>query len=221
MLGLSSPATLRVEILDSQNETWFKLEFEKVALKRRMVRNFQPKLVPKEKVSRILSLALHAPSAGFSQGWAFVVVQDANLRKQIGDLQGEADFYAGKRFHKFVSEAPVLIVACASEKMYHDRYREPDKLKDDGTEIDWPTPYWHFDIGCACMLIFLAAVDEGLASAFTGVFRVQEMKKLLSIPDHFHPVGVISIGYGAKDIKSPSLKRGRRTIEQVVHYERW
>ncbi|MGA3109634.1 MAG: nitroreductase family protein [Candidatus Bathyarchaeia archaeon] len=197
------------------------MEFEKVVLKRRMVRNFQPKPVPKQVIHKILELALHAPSAGFSQGWAYVVVQDEKLRKQIGDLQGETDFYATRRFHRFVSEAPLLIVACTSEKIYHDRYRESDKLKEDGTEIEWPTPYWHFDIGTSCMLIFLAAVDEGYASAFTGVFRVQEMKKLLGIPEHFHPVGVISIGLPAEGVKSPSLKRGRRSLEQVVHYEHW
>jgi nitroreductase len=197
------------------------MEFEKVVLKRRMVRNFQPTSVPKEVVDRILGLALHAPSAGFSQGWAYVVVQNERLRKQIGDLQGETDFYASRRFHKFVSEAPLLIVVCTSEKMYHDRYREPDKLNKDGTEIEWPTPYWYFDIGSSCMIIFLAAVNEGYASAFTGVFRVQEMKKLLAIPQHFHPVGVISIGLPAADYKSPSLKRGRRSLEQVVHYEHW
>jgi nitroreductase len=71
------------------------------------------------------------------------------------------------------------------------------------------------------MTIFLAAVNEGYASAFTGVFRVQEMKKLLAIPEHFHPVGVISIGLPAADIKSPSLKRGRRPLEQIVHHEHW
>ena len=201
--------------------TGLQMEFEKVVLKRRMVRNFQPKPVPKQVIDKILELALHAPSAGFSQGWAYVVVQDEKLRKQIGDLQGETDFYATRRFHRFVSEAPLLIVACTSEKIYHDRYRESDKLKEDGTEIEWPTPYWHFDIGTSCMLIFLAAVDEGYASAFTGVFRVQEMKKLLGIPEHFHPVGVISIGLPAEDVKSPSLKRGRRSLEQVVHYEHW
>jgi nitroreductase len=71
------------------------------------------------------------------------------------------------------------------------------------------------------MIIFLAAVNQGLASAFTGVFRVNEMKKLLGIPEHFHPVGVISLGYPADDVKSPSLKRGRRPLNQVVHYEHW
>jgi len=186
-----------------------------------MVRNFQAKQVRSESIDRILASALHAPSAGFSQGWAYVVVTGQNLKKQIGELQGELDFYAEKRFHKFVSEAPVLIVACASEKMYHDRYREADKLKEDGTEIEWPTPYWYFDIGCACMLIFLSAVNEGLAAAFTGVFRVADMKRLLGIPDYFHPVGVISIGYPAPDRRSPSLKRGHRPVREVVHYEHW
>ncbi len=186
-----------------------------------MVRNFQRTSVPADKINGILELAQHAPSAGFSQGWAYVVVTEEGLRKMIGKIQGEEDFYANRRFQKFVSEAPVLIVACVSEWLYHERYREPDKLQEDGTEIEWPVPYWYFDVGCACMLIFLAAVNEGLAAAFTGVFRAGEMRKLLGIPEHFQPVGVISIGYPAKDVKSPSLKRGRRPFSQVVHCERW
>ena len=197
------------------------MEFEKLVRKRRMVRNFRPDTIRADLINGILELALHAPSAGFSQGWAYVVVTEKELKKKIGELQGEVDYYASSRFHKFISEAPVLVVACTSEKIYHDRYREPDKLNEDGTEIEWPTPYWFFDIGSACMLIFLAAVDKGLAAAFTGVFRVDQMKQLLGIPDHFHPVGVLSIGYAAKDVKSPSLKRGRRPIKDVVHYEHW
>jgi len=112
-------------------------------------------------------------------------------------------------------------VVCTSEQLYHERYREPDKLNDDGSEIEWPVPYWYFDIGCASMLIFLAAVNEGLATAFTGVFRTDEMRQLLGIPTKFHPVGVISLGYPNKDIRSPSLKRGRRAVTEVVHYEHW
>jgi nitroreductase len=112
-------------------------------------------------------------------------------------------------------------VACTSEQLYHDRYREPDKLQENGTEINWPTPYWHFDVGCACMLIFLTAVNEGLATAFTGVERIAELRELLGIPEHFHPVGVISLGYPAKDVKSSSLKRGRKPFKEVVHDGHW
>jgi nitroreductase len=185
-----------------------------------MVRNFQREPVAAQVVERILKLAQRAPSAGFTQGWAYVVIADESTKKKVGQIQGEEDYFS-KRTHKFVSEAPVLIVACTSEQLYHDRYREPDKLQEDGSEVHWPTPYWYFDVGCACMLIFLAAVNEGLATAFTGVERIGELRKLLGIPEHFHPVGVISLGRPAKDVKSSSLRRGRKPFKEVVHYERW
>ena len=185
-----------------------------------MVRHFSTERVPMSTVNHILELAQHAPSAGFSQGSAFVVVTKDETKRRLAELQGEGD-YAKSGFDRWISEAPVALVACVSEKLYHDRYNEPDKLNEDGKEIEWPTPYWHFDIGAGCMIILLAAVDSGLAAAFTGVFDVSGMRELLGIPAHFHPVGVISIGRGAKDVRSPSLKRGRRPAVDVVHYDRW
>jgi nitroreductase len=195
------------------------LDFEQAVLRRRMVRHFTAKAVPKNAIDHILELALHAPSAGFSQGSAYVVVTNRATKLKVAEIQGEKD-YAAAGFHSWISEASVDIVACVSEKLYHDRYNEPDKLVD-GREIEWPTPYWFFDIGAGCMTILLAAVNAGLAAAFTGVFDPKAMKSLLGIPDHFHPVGVISIGHPAKDRRSPSLKRGRRPQVQVIHYERW
>jgi nitroreductase len=185
-----------------------------------MVRHFTDEQVPKQVVDNILNLAQHAPSAGFSQGSAYVIVTDRETKAKVAKLQGEDD-YNTAGFHKWISEAPVAIVACVSEKIYHDRYNQPDKLDKDGREIEWPTPYWFFDIGAGCMIILLAAVDAGLAAAFSGVEDVKGMRSLLGIPDHFHPVGVISIGHRAEDVKSPSLKRGRRKPEEVVHYGRW
>lgn len=196
------------------------MEFSEAVRKRRMVRHFTTEKVPMETIDGILDLAQHAPSAGFSQGSAFVVVTDPEMRLKIGELQGEND-YSSAGFHRWISEAPVDIIACVSERTYHDRYNEPDKLDDKGNEIEWPTPYWFFDIGAGSMVILLGAVDEGLAAAFSGVSRVEEMKELLGIPAHFHPVGVISIGHGDKDKKSPSLKRGRRPRSDVVHYGHW
>ena len=196
------------------------MEFQKAVRKRRMVRHFAGDSVPMETINQILELAQHAPSAGFSQGSAYVVVTDPELKKEVAKLQGEED-YSTSGFHRWISEAPVAIVACVSEKLYHDRYNEPDKLNEEGKEIEWPTPYWFFDVGAGCMIVLLGAVDAGLAAAFTGVFDVPRMKKLLGIPPHFHPVGVISMGRGAEDVKSPSLKRGRRQWSDVVHYDRW
>src|SRR3989337_2010472 len=181
------------------------MEVAKVVAKRRMIRTFKPDPGPKRSLDKILRLAQHYPSAGFSQGVAFVVVTDQRNRERM------------QKLNRLRGNAPLMIVPCVSEKIYHDRYHEPDKIQPDGTEIEWPVPYWIFDVGCASLIILMAAVDEGLAAYFAGAFRPEPLRKELGIPDHFSPVGVISIGYPNlnKDIPSPSLKRGRRPFNEA------
>ena len=53
------------------------MEFRDVVRRRRMVRNYDPdRPVPTEVRDRILEHAIRAPSAGFSQGWSFLVLED-------------------------------------------------------------------------------------------------------------------------------------------------
>jgi nitroreductase len=196
------------------------MEFRAVVKRRRMVRHFTPEPVAPEAIDRILNLARHAPSAGYTQGQSFVRVTRPELKRAIADLCGEQHYVAGG-FDPFISEAPVLVIPCTSEAAYHRRYQEPDKVRDDGREIDWPVPYWHMDIGCAVMVVLLAAVDEGLAAGFAGAHDLDALRALLNIPAEVTPVGVIAIGHGAPDKPSPSLKRGRRPWADVVHQEGW
>lgn len=196
------------------------MEFAEAVRKRRMVRNFSPDPVAPEAIERILALAQHAPSAGFTQGQSFVVVTDAATKRAIAGLCGEEEYVSGG-FHPFISAAPVLLVACTSEAAYHQRYQEPDKIGPHGEEIVWPVPYWHMDIGCSVMVVLLAAVDEGLAAGFAGAHDLDALRALLGIPAEVTPVGVIPIGHRAADVPSPSLKRGRRSAAEFVHHERW
>ena len=53
------------------------------------------------------------------------------------------------------------------------------------------------------------------------VLDLAAVRALLNIPDDVTPVGVISIGHGAPDMRSPSLKRGRKPWEDYVHREGW
>ena len=69
--------------------------------------------------------------------------------------------------------------------------------------------------------VVAAAVDEGLAAVFAGASDLGALRALLGIPEEVTPVGVIPIGHPAPDVPSPSLKRGRRPLESVVHWERW
>ncbi len=77
--------------------------------------------------------------------------------------------YADIGYHRWVSQCGAQFIPCISERLYHERYQQPDKLED-GKELTWPVPYWWMDIGCTVMLIILAAIDEGLASGFAGPF---------------------------------------------------
>lgn len=196
------------------------MEFKQAALRRRMVRNFSDRGVDPEAIERILDLARRGPSAGYTQGQSFLVVTQPETKASIAQLCGEAEYLA-KGFDPFISGAPALIIPCTSEAAYHRRYQEPDKTGDDGAEIEWPVPYWFIDVGCAVMLILLGAVDEGLAAGFAGAHDLDALRQLLGIPADVTPVGVIPIGHPAPDKRSPSLRRGRKPKEEVIHHESW
>jgi nitroreductase len=193
------------------------MEFIDVVRKRRMVRHFTPEPIAPEVIERMLELARHAPSAGFTQGQSFVVVTQPHLKQAVARLCNEEE-YVADGFHPFISEAPVVVIACTSEAAYHRRYQEPDKVMEDGSEIKWPIPFWYMDIGCAVMILLLAAVNEGLAAGYAGVTSIDNLgalRELLGIPAEVTPVGVIPIGHRAQDKPSPSLKRGRKSDEEV------
>ena len=196
------------------------MDFADVVRKRRMVRNFTDEPVPRETLERVIAAAQRAPSAGFSQGVVFVTVTKPETRATIGDLAGEAG-YVEAGFDPFISGAPVQVVVCVNEQIYHDRYREPDKVDDEGNEIYWPVPYWHTDAGCSLMLLLLAAVNEGLGTAFVGVWEQVKIQELLGIPAAYVPIGVAMIGHAAPDKRSGSLKRGFRPLDAIWHQEQW
>ena len=185
-----------------------------------MIRNYLDKPVDRASIERIVSLGRRGPSAGFAQGQYLVVVTDATVRREIARLADE-DAYAAAGHPRWISTAPVHIVVCTSEDDYHARYREPDKLNADGTEIDWPVPYWYVDAGAVMMTLLLAAVDEGLGAGFFGVHRLDGIRALLGIPEGKVAIGVVTVGHPAGDQPSGSASRGWKPLEEIVRWERW
>ncbi len=195
------------------------MEFAEVVKRRRMVRNYRDEPVDEEAVRRILDIARRAPSAGFSQGQAFVVVTDPSRRRRIAELAGEPEYVAAG-FDPWISRAPVHVVVCVSEAIYRARYDEPDK-NPRGEPHDWPVPYWWVDAGASLMLVLLAAVDEGLAAGFLGSHTMPELEAHLELPTDMRAIGVVTIGHPAPDRRSGSLRRGRKPRAEVVHHEQW
>ena len=186
-----------------------------------MVRNYDPdRPVPAEIRERILANALHAPSAGFSQGWAFLVLEgddvDRFWRATVADEPYD-------EWLRGLSSAPLLILAFAHKDGYLDRYAEPDKGWTDRDESHWSAPYWYIDTGMAALLMLQTAVDDGLGACFFGIpaERVTAVLAEFGVPAGYEPIGVVSVGYRRPDRRSPSLRRGRREVREVVHRGRW
>jgi nitroreductase len=196
------------------------MEFSDVLARRRMVRNYTAEPVDPAALDRIAAAALRAPSAGNSQAIGVVVVTNEKMKRDIADIADEPA-YVEAGFDPWISKAPAHIVISASDKVYRDRYSEPDKLGPDGEEPDWPVPYWWVDAGASMMAVLLAAVDEGLGAGFLGVHSLPELAKLLGIPEHFQPIGVVTVGHAAPDRRSGSLDRPKKTARDVIFANSW
>ena len=202
------------------------MEFADVVRRRHMVRDFQPdRPVPPELRDRLLEHAIRAPSAGFSQGWAFLVLETPVDRDRFWRSTTSAEDEA--RMSDWLTRlrrAPLLIVPLASKQAYLDRYAEPDKPWQDRDEAHWPVPYWYVDTGMATLLVLLTAVDEGLAACFFGIQAAERPRFAaeFGVPAEWDALGCVAVGYaGDRDRRSPSLRRGRRGLEDVVHRGRW
>ncbi|NJC66861.1 nitroreductase family protein [Planosporangium flavigriseum] len=199
------------------------MEYGDVVRKRRMVRNYDPdRPVPAEVVRRLLGYAVHAPSAGFSQGWGFLVLEEPDDRQAFWAATTPAGM-AESGWSQGMRRAPLIVVPHSNRDVYLERYAEPDKGWTDRRESRWPVPYWHVDAGFASLLMLLGAVDEGLGACFFGIppESIPGYRKAFDVPDAYTPIGAITIGYGAADRRSPSLRRGRREMAQVTHRGRW
>lgn len=199
------------------------MEFREVVRRRRMVRDYDPdRPVPPEVVDRLLEHAVHAPSAGFSQGWGFLVLTEAADRERFWAAASPPGS-DGSSWLAGMSRAPLIIVPMANKGVYLDRYAEQDKGWPDRDESRWPVPYWHIDAGFAALLMLLTVVDEGLGSCFFGIppAQIPGYRTEFGVPDEYTPIGALSIGYPAPDRRSPSLKRGRRPVSEVVRRGMW
>jgi nitroreductase len=185
---------------------------------RRMVRSYDPdRPVPRPLIDDLLALAVRAPSAGYTQGWRFVVLESSEARAAFwaATASGPPDGWVRR-----LRQAPVLVLCLSDRQAYPDRYAEPDKGWTDRDEARWTVPYWHVDTGMAALLLLLAAHDVGLGACFFGVpaERVEAVGAAFELRPPLWPVGVVSLGWPAPDLRSPSLRRGRRTLSEVVDY---
>ena len=169
------------------------MQFIDLVKRRRMVHHFDSRPLPRDVLDGILESALHAPSAGFSQGLALIVLEDPDQlswfwRTTQGTVPDD--------------RPPVIVLPIPDKRVYLERYSRPDKGGPDGprsVESGWPVPYfWDTDAAMACMLMLLKAADAGVGGWFFGIPQGQdELLETLGMPAGLRPIGVLGFGYRA------------------------
>jgi nitroreductase len=199
------------------------VEFNEVIKRRRMVRDFTTEPLAPGTAERLLRAANRAPSAGFSQGYSFLVLEGAEQAAPLWRLLGaeteDDDTLTG------MSRAPLVLIPLACKDVYLDRYAQDDKGWTDREEARWPVPYWYIDTGFTALLALLAAVDEGLGAVFFGIppedmdaFRAQ-----FGVPEQWTPIGAVAVGHpepSAVPVGSARI-RTRKPLDELVHRGRW
>jgi len=161
--------------------------------KRRSIRSYQDRPVEEDKLQRILEAARLAPSARNVQAWKFIVVRDPELRRQLVDAANG---------QKFVGEAPVVIIACATETSH---------------VMACGLPNYQIDTAIAITNMTLQAVAEGLGTCWIGAFKQDAVKRLLGIPDSVCVVELLPLGYPTQQ----PAPRSRKALEEIVCYDKW
>ena len=196
------------------------MEFADVVRRRRMVREYEDRPLPPVVAERVVASALRAPSAGFSQGWAFLMLTDADDRRRFW-RHVPTRVQATPR----IQNAPLVVVPLSHRDAYLERYARPDKGWTDRDEARWPVPYWHLDAAMATLLMLLSAVDEGLGACFFGVApeNLAPLRADFGVPDAYTPIGAVTVGYRAVDLgpQDPSVAARRRPAREVIHRGRF
>jgi nitroreductase len=207
------------------------VEFTEVIRRRRMIRAFTGEPLASGTTERLLKVANRAPSAGFSQGYSFLVLEGKEQSAPLWEMlyESEASENATEDADlaqvTALSTAPLVIVPLACKDIYLDRYAQPGKGWTDRDESRWPVPYWYIDTGFTALLILLAVVDEGLGAVFFGIppENMPDFRTQFGVPDQWTPIGAIAIGHPdpASDPFPPARASDRKTLDELVHRGHW
>lgn len=161
---------------------------------KRAVRKFQDKQLPEEVINAILNAGRRSQSSKNEQGWQFIAIRDKAILKALS----ECGTYAG---HLAGAAVGVAILTPNPEGKFQDL----------------------FDAGQAAAYMQLAAWELGVGSCLASIYEPEKAREILGFPSDWHLRVALSFGYPADEQKLSAApkKGGRRSLEEVAHWERW
>ena len=195
-----------------------------------MTRSFSDEPVAAAVLDRVLGVASHGPSAGFSQGVDLVVLEGPAQTRWFFEMTSDEEFLLEPGTLHGLLRAPVIVLPVCDPSAYVARYAEADKARSSLAGMPaarWAVPYWLVDASFSVMLLLLAATDEGLGALFFRLHRNPDpLLRALGAPGTSQVIGAVALGYEAAapaaSAKSGSpARRTRRPLGDVVHRGRW
>ena len=199
------------------------MEFDDVIKRRRSVRRFSAERPDRAVIDRCIDQARRAPTAGFSQGVDFLVLDEPVALAEFWAMTDDPAFPLDD--DEQASRPPVLVLVWSDPQRYLARYSAPDKIEFGiDTEESWPVKFWDIDAAMAAMQLQLAAVSAGIDTWFFGMSYGEEaVRQRFGVPADRKQVGIVALGYrfdGEQPQSSFSRSR-RRPLEEQLHRNGW
>ncbi len=189
--------------------------------KRRSVREFSDKPVPKEVIDELILTASSAPSGAHKQPWTFCVVANPEIKKQIRQEAEKEEFesYNSRMSEEwkldlqklqtdwqkpFLEIAPYLIIV----------FKKAYDIDPNGTKHN--NYYVTESVGIACGFLLTAIHHAGLVALTHTPSPMNFLSKILNRPENERPFLLIPVGYPVEETSVPDLTR--KSLEEIAVY---
>lgn len=186
--------------------------------RRRTVRDFSDKPIPKKVIENIILTASSAPSGAHKQPWTFCVVNDPEIKKQIRTEAEKEEYesYHGRMPEEWMNDlrplqtdwkkefleiAPCLIIV----------FKRSYELENAGHKHQ--NYYVTESCGIACGFLLAAIHNAGLAALTHTPSPMNFLSKVLNRPENEKPYLLIPVGYPADECWIPDIKR--KELEKI------
>lgn len=173
-------------------------------LNHRSIRKFTTQPVEQDKVELILKSGTRAATGGNLQLYSFIVVDDDEKKKELDE--------AWKPEYIYISKTPLVIISLVD--MYRvKRWLElhSERTIHNNRPINFFIGLWDALIALQNMVV--AAESMGLGTCYIGSILEMDIQKILKVPEHVFPAGMVCIGYPNQTKKLSK----RLPLDAVVH----
>lgn len=177
----------------------------KVIEDRRSVRKYKNKEIDDDIILKVLDSARMAPSGSNTQPWNFIIIKSEEMKNKIVKVDHN---------QKWMLQAPVFIVCVADIKCRIEE--NTNVILNENSELP-ELKLIIRDTAIAIEHILLQAEELGLCTCWTGWFSQEDIREVLNIPGDKYVCGVVTMGYGDESPK----KRPRRSLDEILRYEKW